>query len=137
MLVLVCIERSLRTYRMIQQSGHFAISILPIELMEWADRFAGRYPERSNRFKGIDYLTATTGSPIIPGSLSWVDCELYQLYDGGDHGIFVGRVVDGGVGEAQEPLLYYEARWSQLSAEGPLAGSSWPHEKEPEPLDDG
>ncbi len=128
-LVLVCIANSLHTHRQIEETGAFAVSILSLDQMEWADRFAGRYPEMSNRFEGIPYRTAVTGSPVLPDSLSWVDCVLRHRYDGGDHTIFVGEVVAGEAGGAGDPLLYYERRWSQLAQEGPQAGSSWPEKK--------
>ncbi|MDQ4075848.1 MAG: flavin reductase family protein [Chloroflexota bacterium] len=131
-LVLVCVDKQLYTHEKIERSGVYAVSILSLEQMEWADRFAGRYPEMSNltanRFEGIDYRTATTGAPIIPGCLAWVDCEVRHSYDGGDHTIFVGEVVAGAMEEDEEPLLYFESRWCRLAEEGPEAGSSWPEE---------
>lgn len=125
-LVLVSVAKSLHTHEQIVRHRLFAVSILSLEQMEWADRFAGRYPEMQDRFEGIDYQSAVTGAPILPDSLAWIDCELRHVYEGGDHTIFVGEVVAGGLGDSSDPLLYYETRWCQLAEEGPEAGSSWP-----------
>lgn len=129
-LVLTCVDKSLYTHERILQSGHFAVNILSVQQLAWAERFAGLYPELSNRFEGIPFDTAVTGSPILPGTLAWVDCELWKQYDGGDHTIFVGQVVAGKVAEAGQPLLYFGGRWGQLAATGPVAGSTWPDEEE-------
>ncbi|HEX8682173.1 MAG TPA: flavin reductase family protein [Ardenticatenaceae bacterium] len=128
-LVLVCVDRRLSTHDAIAQSGIFAINILSLLQMEWGDRFAGRYPAILDRFDGIEFTTAVTGSPILPGCLSWVDCTLRHAYEGGDHTIFVGEVVAVDVTGGDPPLLYHDRRWTQLAQDGPEAGSSWPEDR--------
>lgn len=128
-LVLVCIDKRLSTHDAISQGGIFAINILSLQQLEWGDRFAGRFPHILNRFEGIAFERAETGSPILPGSLAWVDCELRHIYDGGDHTIFVGEVVAGAAPDNAAPLVYHDRHWTQLAAEGPDAGSTWPTDR--------
>ncbi|MDX1521109.1 MAG: flavin reductase family protein, partial [Anaerolineae bacterium] len=56
-----------------------------------------------------------TGSPIVPGTLGWLDCTVRHSYEGGDHTIFVGEVVAGATGDQTEPLLYYNRAWRELA----------------------
>lgn len=128
-LVLVCVDKRLQTHEVIVQSEVFAVSILALYQMEWGDRFAGRYPAILDRFEGIEVQGAVTGSPILPESLAWVDCELRHAYDGGDHTIFVGEVVASGAPGGAPPLLYHDRHWTQLAEEGPDAGSTWPSDR--------
>jgi flavin reductase (DIM6/NTAB) family NADH-FMN oxidoreductase RutF len=72
-------------------------------------------PDIEDRFVGIGYGVAVTDSPILPGTLGWLDCELRHTYAGGDHTIFVGEVVAGGTGEKDNPLLYYNRAWRELA----------------------
>jgi flavin reductase (DIM6/NTAB) family NADH-FMN oxidoreductase RutF len=51
-----------------------------------------------------------TGSPVIEGSLAWVDCRLELVHDAGDHELILGRVLDLGVG-AGSPLLYFHSHF--------------------------
>ena len=44
-------------------------------------RFAN--PEIEDRFAGIEFEQAVTGSPILPGCLAWLDCKLHQAHAGG------------------------------------------------------
>lgn len=126
MLVLVSIAKTLRSHSLIKASGVFAVNILAMEQMGWAERFAGRIPDVEDRFVGLPYTAATTGSPLLPGAIAWVDCRLWATYDGGDHTLFVGEVVDGGIPGGSEPLLYYQSHWSRLAAEGPLTATPLP-----------
>ena len=49
------------------------------------------------------------------GVSAWVDCELWAEYDGGDHTIAVGRVLDLSADPARPPLLYYRGRYGLAS----------------------
>jgi flavin reductase (DIM6/NTAB) family NADH-FMN oxidoreductase RutF len=119
-LVLACIDKKLHSHRLIEKSGAFAVNILSRRQLDWGLRFAGLIPEIDDRFAGIDFKTAITGSPILPGCLAWADCKVYDIYDGGDHTIFVGEVVAGDAPVNREasggvPLLYYNRAWRQLA----------------------
>jgi flavin reductase (DIM6/NTAB) family NADH-FMN oxidoreductase RutF len=113
--LLICVNRQAQTHGAIQASGFFAVNLLGVEQLEWGMRFAGRSPAIQDRFQGIDWLTAQTGAPILPGVVGWFDCHLGQAMASGDHTIFVGNVVACGVGEHGTPLLYYHRQWRQLA----------------------
>jgi flavin reductase (DIM6/NTAB) family NADH-FMN oxidoreductase RutF len=114
--VLVCVSRRLHTHGVIERSGNFAVNILGTDHLEWGMRFAGMIPEVEDRFAGIDWTTAVTGAPILPGVSGWVDCRLAHAYDGGDHTIFVGDVLAAGSTAEKSPLLYFNRHWRQLDA---------------------
>lgn len=112
-LVLVCLSRRLDAHHIIENTGIFAVNILSARQVDLGMRFAGLMPEVNNRFEGIDWTTAATGSPLLPDCLAWVDCRLRNVYGGGDHSIFVGEVQDVGVTEGGEPLLYHNRLWGR------------------------
>lgn len=114
-LVLVCIARQVRSHCLIERSGVFAVNILSADQLEWGMRFAGMKPDIEDRFAGIKDIIAVTDSPILPGTLGWLDCELRHSYDGGDHTIFVGEVVAGDTSQKDNPLLYYNRAWRELA----------------------
>jgi flavin reductase (DIM6/NTAB) family NADH-FMN oxidoreductase RutF len=66
----------------------------------------------------VPYLTGSTGAPIIVGALAWVECEIAERIPGGDHTIFIGRVVDLAVARPDAgPLLFYSGRYRHLAEE--------------------
>lgn len=132
MLVLVCIAKDLRSHAMIEDSGVFAVNILNLGQRPLAERFAGLIPDVEDRFEGIAYETAETGSPILHDVLAWLDCRIWASYDGGDHTIFVGEVVDGDTPRTDlEPLLYCRRNWSHLGTADGVTAEPWPEEKAP------
>jgi len=115
-LALVCIHEGSQVLDAIQASGAFAVTILGGRQELLAEIFAGRAPLPDPGFKDILHRTLLTGAPIIEGGLAWLDCRLDQIHPGGDHTIFVGRVVAAGVAEGQDdPLLYFGSQYRRLA----------------------
>src|SRR5262245_58013598 len=115
-LVLVCLARRTTAHGVIEKSGVFAVNVLAAQQLEFGMRFAGLLPGVQDRFQGISTTSAATGSPLLPGVLSWVDCRLWSRYDGGDHSIFVGEVIDLAATAADTPLLYHNRLWRRSEA---------------------
>ncbi len=126
-LVLACVERSVRTHGLIEQSRIFAISFLR-DGQDWiSDRFAGRETEINDRFEGLSTYTAVTGAPILADNLGHLDCVVNAAHPAGDHTSFVAEVVSAAVGSAWAkaggdghehggpgPLLYFDRGYHHL-----------------------
>ncbi|MCA9949899.1 MAG: hydroxymethylglutaryl-CoA lyase [Anaerolineales bacterium] len=110
-LVMINLGKHLFTHKVIAGSGVFAVNILGAHQKEMGLRFAGMLPGVEDRFAGIAVDTAVTNCPILSDALAWVDCRVWEMYDGGDHTIFVGEVLDVYAGEADTPLLYHSRLW--------------------------
>lgn len=113
--ILICLAKRLFTHQVVLESKAFAVNILAADQQDWGMRFAGLLPEDGDRFFDIETFTAETGSPLLPGVLSWLDCELSDVYDQGDHSILVGTVVAATASEVHTPLLYYHREWRVLA----------------------
>jgi len=118
-LVLVSIDLRSTTREEIRQNNSFAISILSDQQREASQRFATPGPKD---FQGLNWRTAETGAPILDGALAWVDCRLHSVLPGGDHEIFVGEIVAGGVTEGSgNPLLYFSGKYRDVAPVPPSA----------------
>jgi flavin reductase (DIM6/NTAB) family NADH-FMN oxidoreductase RutF len=111
MLVLVCVVRDTRSHALIEQAGHYAVSILSNAQKDLGMRFAS---EVGDRFAGLDLERAVTGAPILPNCLAWVDCTLRDVLPGGDHSIFVGEVMAGSVAPRDDALVYHNRLWGRF-----------------------
>jgi flavin reductase (DIM6/NTAB) family NADH-FMN oxidoreductase RutF len=107
-LVLVCVMKSHRNHDFLLRSDHYAVSVLAEAQDDLGLRFASS--KTPNRFAGLALHRAVTGAAILPGALAWVDCRVRDVFEGGDHSIFVGEVLESGV-TAALPLLYYDRQW--------------------------
>jgi len=97
--------RSSRTWPLLRQAGRFTVNILPAGHQHLAGQFAR---SGTDKFAGVDYCSSPLGNPVLDQALAWVDCELHEEYDGGDHTIVVGAVRALGAREGAEPLLFFK-----------------------------
>jgi flavin reductase (DIM6/NTAB) family NADH-FMN oxidoreductase RutF len=113
-MVLVSLEQSTHTHRMIQVASYFGITILTRDMQEISDRFAGRMPDNLDRFAGLETFTLSTGSPLLASGLAWFDCRVVATYPAGNHTVFIGMVEAVKTGQDSAPLLYYDRRYRFL-----------------------
>lgn len=110
-LVLVCIDRTAETHRGIVESGAFAINILPEAGRELARRFAAE--RQADKFSGVSHRSGASGAPVLADALAWVDCGLHAFHEGGDHTIFVGRVLAAEAGQG-DPLVFCRGEYGRV-----------------------
>jgi len=109
-LILWSIVKTARSYDIFRQARYFAVNILAADQIALSNHFA-RYSE--DKFENIDTETATCGTPLLKGCAARFVCESYQRLDGGDHWIFLGKVIDfDDFGKA--PLLYHQGAYSAV-----------------------
>lgn len=114
-LVLVCIDKKAVAHNMIAGSGIFAVSILHSE-QAWVSRLFADPATEGHRFDEIPYHTAESGAPILNDCLAWIDCRVQTAYEGGDHTIFIGEVLDLWANdETLTPLVYFRSGYRTLA----------------------
>lgn len=108
-LVLCCIARTAVMHDAIKDSGHFACSVLGSRQEAVARHFANKHRKLgSAQFEAVDWTPGPhTGAPVLDGALSWLECELTDTYDAGDHSVFIGRVVALGRGDDRDSGLVF------------------------------
>jgi flavin reductase (DIM6/NTAB) family NADH-FMN oxidoreductase RutF len=109
-LVLVAVDKRALTLEYLAKNRCFAVNILRLEQEAISRRFAAPGPKD---FSDLETTSATTDSPILSGSLAYLDCKIVEILPGGDHEIFVGEIL-AGEHHGGEPLLYYAGSYRRL-----------------------
>ncbi len=114
-LMLVCIENNAQSHVLVHAAGVYVLNILSDAQVELGQRFAF---DREARAHPADFVTGhagQTGGMIFDGALGYLECRVVQEFPGGDHTIFIGEVVAGGVGDTNSgPLLYFQSHFEFL-----------------------
>jgi flavin reductase (DIM6/NTAB) family NADH-FMN oxidoreductase RutF len=109
-LVLVCIDKNANCYFCFEQSGAFAVNILGRQQEDISRKFATK---GIDKFQGIAWRPGKRGVPILEGAVAYVECQIVKSYDGGDHAIYLGEVVDAALSDG-EPLLFFKGKYHSL-----------------------
>jgi flavin reductase (DIM6/NTAB) family NADH-FMN oxidoreductase RutF len=119
-LVLVCVLRTARMHQAILDSGAFGVSMLAAGQEHIARYFASpTRPIGGGEFAMVDWAPGPhTGSPIVSDNIAWLDCSLTDVFDGGDHSIFLGRVLGLGRSRNSGALMFYRGSFHRLGMTG-------------------
>jgi flavin reductase len=112
----------MRTSRAAQRlmTRPFTINVLSGEQKATALQFAG-HPQANHRIE----WEVHRGSPRIVGSLAHFSCDPWREYDGGDHVLVLGEVVDFGYAEEKNSLVFYRGEWHSVAALPPRVWLEW------------
>lgn len=122
LLFLVSVHKDARLNPRIKEEKTFAVNLLADDQEGLSRLFAS--PERSSGLTAIHSLGGdygTVGAPLAAGALGVIECELADTYYGGDHDLFLGRVVEVRLGDTRKnPLVFHEGTYPTLKpAQGP------------------
>jgi len=100
------------------ESGHFAVHVLAASQEDLSNRFAR---SGDDKFAGVDWSEGKLGSPIFAEHAALFQCQTRYQYEGGDHIILVGEVVDYETNEVA-PLLFHGGRYAERRPRPKLPG---------------
>jgi len=114
-LVLFSVARRAHSFAAWTKMPRYAINILSQQQEELSNRFARAF---GDKWSGLLTLDGQTGLPLLPNALAVFECEAHGRHDGGDHEIFVGRVVAFRTSpyKEEQPLIFFGGRYRQLEA---------------------
>ena len=113
-LVALCPSKTSVSWPQMRESGHFCINILSASQQDISDLFA---QTGIDKFADLAWQPGQTGSPVLAGVLAYIDCELADELDAGDHTIAIGRVRDLGILEEEgSPLLYWRGAYGTFGS---------------------
>jgi 3-hydroxy-9,10-secoandrosta-1,3,5(10)-triene-9,17-dione monooxygenase reductase component len=109
-MVLWSLARTAASIEAFRNCGHFAVHILSADQEKLSARFASK---GIDRFEGLDLDRGPDGIPMLRDCMARFACKLAYQYEGGDHVIFVGEILDFSH-SARKPLVFHGGRYGML-----------------------
>lgn len=111
-LVLWSLDRASDRFDAFMRAEHYAVNILGDANQTLSHRLS-----RKGKFtlEGEPVRTSPHGAPMLTCAIASFECRIEQRHEGGDHVIFVGRVLDFSHTSHGRPLVYYRGRYRVLA----------------------
>ena len=111
-LVLFSVDRKANSLAAMYHAKGFAVNVLGREQEDISNRFARAL---SDKWTDVNRTVGHAEAPLITGALAHFECEPHAHYDGGDHVIFLVRVVRHSVRAGNPaPLLFFRGRYRDI-----------------------
>lgn len=111
-LVSWCVDRSSARFHEFVEAEYYTISVLTAEQQYLSDLFAKRSWDDSV-FDDVEWTEGHHQVPQLPNVCARFDCQIKHRYQGGDHVILVGAVLDYDV-QPTAPLLFVQGEYKTL-----------------------
>lgn len=122
-LVLFSIGRKAYSLNAMLEARGFGINLLSRGQRGLSDRFA---KAQTDKWRDVAHVVSDLEAPLLDGALAHFECRPHMHYDGGDHVIFVVRVLRFSTPVSGEgPLIFFGGRYRSLEDED-QATPAWP-----------
>jgi len=126
-LLAISFEQDAHTLANIKANGAFIVNFLPEDEegrhlaakfaqpyfgAKVSGRTAGETAVVHRKLRGISYVAAGPGCPILTGASAWLECKSVQFVAAGDHTVVIGEVVDGQRVREATPLTSLYSGWA-------------------------
>lgn len=106
-------DKSSSTFPKIRTAGAFCINVLAGDQEGVCRAFAAR---GADKYAGVPWRPSPgTGSPVLEGAVAWIDCDIEDVVEAGDHYIVLGRVRDLATAGEPDPLLFFRGGYGRFT----------------------
>jgi len=110
-LILWSIGKESTSFQALMDAKYWNVHVLA----EDQDALSGNFARSGgDKFDGVEFEEGVKGAPVIAGCAAVMQCQIEHQYEGGDHIILVGRVLEfHDAGKA--PLVFSRGRYARLA----------------------
>jgi 3-hydroxy-9,10-secoandrosta-1,3,5(10)-triene-9,17-dione monooxygenase reductase component len=116
-LVALAPGKSSKSWPKVAGNGRLCANVLSEEQEALARSFAD---SGADKFSGVGWSAGAGGAPRLHGSLAWVDCDIEEVHEEGDHYLVVARVTEmetaAGHPGSGRPLIFYRGGFGSFEA---------------------
>lgn len=103
-------DKASTSWPAIEAAGAFCVNILRAGQEDLCRQFARK---GADKFAGVAWHSAPSGAPVLDGVMAWIDCDLTQSFESGDHYIAIGQVRQLDATEGV-PLVFFQGGYKHL-----------------------
>ena len=114
-LVLWSLDKKANCHEAFMACETFAVNVLAEDQTDLSRVFATK---EARPWSDLEHSPAPqTGAPLFPGCCAYLECATEATHPGGDHDIFIGRVLRLEPAAAGRPLLHFGGGYRRLDGD--------------------
>ncbi len=106
--LLVGVGRMTYTRELVEVSRKLALNLLGKDQWPWVRHFGFQSGRDVDKFATVPFKRGITGSPLLPGTVGYLECEVRSALDAGAHLFYLAAVVEGKLVSDRDPLRLHQ-----------------------------
>jgi len=107
-LILWSQDKNAPSHPVFKKNDNFVVNVLSGNQAEISTQFAR---PSENKFQGLDCTYTDDGIAILPGTSAHFECTTQNMIDGGDHIIFLAKVIHYKHHADTSPLFFWKGKY--------------------------
>ncbi|MDH3705869.1 MAG: flavin reductase family protein [Acidimicrobiia bacterium] len=100
------------TWPRIERAGSFCVNVMGADQLDVCNAF---FTKQEDPFSIHEWqVSDTSGAPRLAGSAAWIDCDIDQVVEAGDHYIVIGRVLELDGDPDRDPLVFHHGAYGSF-----------------------
>ena len=104
-------DKASSSWPKIERTGRFCVNVLGEDQLEHCKHFASK---REDKFEGRSHGLSPGGLPLLDDAVAWIECDIAQVIEIGDHLLVVGAVSALDRRDNGDPLLFHSGSYHGL-----------------------
>ncbi len=117
-LILWSIAKNAYSAKAFEDGACFVVNVLGKHQAGLSNNFAS---QGKNKFQNVSFTEGIGGCPVLEDSAGHFECKTWSTYDGGDHIIIVGEVIEFHGSDSTMPLVFARGSYSVATPQ-PVTG---------------
>lgn len=113
--LLICLNRSASVFEAVTTNGVVCVNVLGPQHEALSNLFGGKTPV-AERFAAAEWVSGTTGAPILSDALVSFECRISEQTDIGTHRVLYCTVEGIHEGDGDQALIYYRRAYHHVQA---------------------
>jgi flavin reductase (DIM6/NTAB) family NADH-FMN oxidoreductase RutF len=105
-------DKKSSTWPRIAATGQFCINVLSEHQQDVCRLCAMK---SDTKFDSISHRISESGLPIVDDVVAWIDCEIHNVLEAGDHFAVFGKVRSLALERPHNPLLFLRGVYSRIA----------------------
>ncbi|MGQ9693077.1 MAG: flavin reductase family protein, partial [Thermaceae bacterium] len=106
------VKRDSRLYALLRETGVLGLNVLAHDQKSIAQDFFKPTQREGDRLNGHPFEPGPkTGVPLLTELPYWLEAQVVEVVERGDHAVVVAEVVEAGVRYEAKPLVMWETGW--------------------------
>lgn len=110
-LLLVAVRKGTRTYDLIQEGRAFTINLIDDKHRDIIKTLEKPFHMAGDKIDQVSYSEDETGAPVLKDAFAYLECEVREIYEPGDHALVIGEIIHSALREQLEPIMCSDLKW--------------------------
>ncbi len=110
-LLMVAVRRRTHTYELVKSGRTFSINLVDKKERDIIRTLEKPFDMIGDKLNAVGHSQGKNGAPILDQAFGYIECNVVEIYEPGDHALVIGEVTHAELRQEGEPIMCADLKW--------------------------